>query len=249
MKRTGFTLIELLVVIAIIAILAAILFPVFAKAREKALANSCLSNVKQLTLSVLMYCSDYDNRFPNATAGYGSGGNPNGATGSSPRTANGGGTGAWGWYDNLLPYIKNAALFVCPDDPDQPVSDMPYTQYKSSYTMSGNLSPDCNLSGPCAGWPINLIQNVAICYVIGPIGAKQSPREMAGGDWSYAISNAQPDIYPALFRHNGGENWGLTDGHAKWYTWQQLYTGSCGSQTAPTPLPAGYGFAADYDCE
>ncbi|HEV2472758.1 MAG TPA: prepilin-type N-terminal cleavage/methylation domain-containing protein, partial [Chthonomonadales bacterium] len=62
--RRGFTLIELLVVIAIIAILAAILFPVFAQAREKARAISCLSNEKELGLSVLMYVQDYDENFP-----------------------------------------------------------------------------------------------------------------------------------------------------------------------------------------
>jgi prepilin-type N-terminal cleavage/methylation domain-containing protein len=64
MKRRGFTLIELLVVIAIIAILAAILFPVFARAREKARQTSCLSNVKQLSLGMLMYTQDYDERLP-----------------------------------------------------------------------------------------------------------------------------------------------------------------------------------------
>src|SRR5712675_538712 len=64
MRRTGFTLIELLVVIAIIAILAAILFPVFAQAREKARAISCLSNSKQVSLGVLMYVQDYDETFP-----------------------------------------------------------------------------------------------------------------------------------------------------------------------------------------
>jgi len=63
-KREGFTLIELLVVIAIIAILAAILFPVFAKARAKAREASCLSNVKQMTLAVNMYIQDYDNYYP-----------------------------------------------------------------------------------------------------------------------------------------------------------------------------------------
>ncbi|MGE5531060.1 MAG: prepilin-type N-terminal cleavage/methylation domain-containing protein, partial [Bacteroidota bacterium] len=62
MKRTGFTLIELLVVIAIIAILAAILFPVFAKAREKARQSSCLSNIKQISLGILGYAQDYDER-------------------------------------------------------------------------------------------------------------------------------------------------------------------------------------------
>ena len=68
MKRSGFTLIELLVVIAIIAILAAILFPVFAKAREKARQSSCLSNVKQIMLGVLQYCQDYDENLPIGTS-------------------------------------------------------------------------------------------------------------------------------------------------------------------------------------
>lgn len=67
MRRKGFTLIELLVVIAIIAILAAILFPVFAKAREKARQASCLSNIKQLSLGVVMYTEDYDQTYPPAS--------------------------------------------------------------------------------------------------------------------------------------------------------------------------------------
>lgn len=67
MKRNGFTLIELLVVIAIIAILAAILFPVFAQARESARTTSCLSNMKQIGLGVKMYAQDYDEEFPMGT--------------------------------------------------------------------------------------------------------------------------------------------------------------------------------------
>jgi prepilin-type N-terminal cleavage/methylation domain-containing protein len=75
--RRGFTLIELLVVIAIIAILAAILFPVFARARAKAQQNNCLANIKELGLGVLMYCSDYDDHYPIAyCAGYTLGGVP-----------------------------------------------------------------------------------------------------------------------------------------------------------------------------
>src|ERR1700689_2711378 len=94
----GFTLIELLVVIAIIAILAAILFPVFAQAREQARKTSCLSNVKQLNLGCLMYIQDYDETIPLL-----SGSNPNG-------------TGVVTWQDTVQPYIKNYAICFCPDN-------------------------------------------------------------------------------------------------------------------------------------
>ncbi len=100
MRRTGFTLIELLVVIAIIAILAAILFPVFARAREKARQTSCLSNLKQLGLASQMYAQDYDEMlvrditdvYPSATPRYLS------------------------WSRMLLPYIKNEQVYVCPSE-------------------------------------------------------------------------------------------------------------------------------------
>jgi prepilin-type N-terminal cleavage/methylation domain-containing protein/prepilin-type processing-associated H-X9-DG protein len=94
MSRRGFTLIELLVVIAIIAILAAILFPVFARAREKARQTSCLSNVKQLSLGVMMYAQDYDDSFPHYHF----------------QTAAGGHY----WTGAVEPYIKNAQILVCP---------------------------------------------------------------------------------------------------------------------------------------
>ncbi|NLO04601.1 MAG: prepilin-type N-terminal cleavage/methylation domain-containing protein [candidate division WS1 bacterium] len=89
--RRGFTLIELLVVIAIIAILAAILFPVFARAREKARQSSCLSNLKQIALGAIAYSQDYDERwvryrYPNP----------------------------YYWRDKLMPYVNNMQVFVCP---------------------------------------------------------------------------------------------------------------------------------------
>jgi prepilin-type N-terminal cleavage/methylation domain-containing protein len=93
MTRRGFTLIELLVVIAIIAILAAILFPVFARAREKARQASCGSNVKQIALGVLMYVQDYDEMFSNL------------GWCTTPRLY---------WWDNVMPYVKNSQLFLCP---------------------------------------------------------------------------------------------------------------------------------------
>jgi len=90
-NRRGFTLIELLVVIAIIAILAAILFPVFARARAKARQTQCLSNVKQIDLALMMYAQDYDETYPrvNHTTGY-------------------------DWWQPLYPYVKNSQMFRTP---------------------------------------------------------------------------------------------------------------------------------------
>ncbi len=98
MKR-GFTLIELLVVIAIIAILAAILFPVFARAREKARQTSCLSNIKQITLGVMMYMQDYDEMVPRFLVG---------SSGTSDHIR------AW-WGDARVgAYVNNREIFKCP---------------------------------------------------------------------------------------------------------------------------------------
>jgi prepilin-type N-terminal cleavage/methylation domain-containing protein/prepilin-type processing-associated H-X9-DG protein len=103
-KRTGFTLIELLVVIAIIAILAAILFPVFARARENARRSSCQSNLKQIGLGIMQYTQDYDEKLPvSATAN----------TAPYP-TNNAASNGTWLWMHEIFPYVKSNQLFVCP---------------------------------------------------------------------------------------------------------------------------------------
>ena len=112
MSRRAFTLIELLVVIAIIAILAAILFPVFAQARESARQTACLSNDKQLGTSLTMYGQDYDGRMPQTEYA-----DPNALDNAQqiPHTH---------WSYIVQPYIKNQQIFVCPSDTHPAVAQM-----------------------------------------------------------------------------------------------------------------------------
>ncbi len=122
MRRAGFTLIELLVVIAIIAILAAILFPVFSKAREKARQASCLSNLKQYGLAAMMYAQDYDDTMV-PTYIY----EPTGpATGCGNLT---------GWFHLLEPYVKNNQIRVCPSGHHTCVWNTPLSYGVNSLVM------------------------------------------------------------------------------------------------------------------
>ncbi len=197
--RKGFTLIELLVVIAIIAILAAILFPVFARAREKARQASCSSNVKQIMLAVLMYAEDYDGMTPiGCSYWYAPGGG-----GSASRTD------PTGWFDLLQPYMKNEQILVCPSDNTQDLST-PWRTLKLSYCANmcyeqfGKLKMD-ELSQPA---------KFVWCWD-------------ADNQWeSYWYTPTESDLdgpnsgtyrpwVDASFRHNDMANWGFLDGHVK----------------------------------
>ncbi len=130
MMRRGFTLIELLVVIAIIAILAAILFPVFARARDRARQTTCNSNLRQLGIATMMYVQDYDETFPWFYFGT-----------STSR--------AFGYYDAIYPYVMNDGLWICPSGQwgpthgnwrdDFPSGEGPYMRrFRSSYASVRN---------------------------------------------------------------------------------------------------------------
>jgi len=136
MPRRGFTLIELLVVIAIIAILAAILFPVFARAREKARQSSCQSNLKQIGLGVQMYMQDYDERVLPARLG----GVPNDVC----------------WTELTQPYIKNEQIFICPSH-SSPVASSGTDGYPKSYGLNYEIHTFNVYAGhaanPVTVWP------------------------------------------------------------------------------------------------
>ncbi|RYF44766.1 MAG: DUF1559 domain-containing protein, partial [Cytophagaceae bacterium] len=133
-SKKAFTLIELLVVIAIIAILAAILFPVFGRARENARRSSCQSNMKQLGLGVLQYVQDYDERYPALTRRYG------------VNYFNGGSVNWTYWQFQVQPYIKSGQLFSCPSNSGSLKMGIQPGVYTQDMAYSGNPLGDG--SGP-----------------------------------------------------------------------------------------------------
>ncbi|MHB8996358.1 MAG: prepilin-type N-terminal cleavage/methylation domain-containing protein [Armatimonadota bacterium] len=198
--RKGFTLIELLVVIAIIAILAAILFPVFAKAREKARQSSCLSNIKQIGLGHLTYAQDYDERFaPYWRQQLAAAGEP----GSVYSTSNGTITGKYtSWMDFINPYIKNSQIFKCPSYKPNG-TDAPsygYNEYMSYNGAGGATNGSISLGTIMR--PAETIINLDYCSIYG----------------SYAnLADLQNvNIKPSVIVHNDGANVSYCDGHAKW---------------------------------
>jgi prepilin-type N-terminal cleavage/methylation domain-containing protein/prepilin-type processing-associated H-X9-DG protein len=195
--RKGFTLIELLVVIAIIAILAAILFPVFAKAREKARQSSCLSNTKQVGLAIMQYAQDYDERLPAMRF-------------LSP-------DGTWfTWVNAVMPYTKNEQVFRCPS---QSLTVVP-PAYVVSYGVSfNNLCTDGG-AGP-RGTSLGSIQAPADSLLF-----TETETDTGGlAYWVYSLKIysigqlAAPYTKCAIStpgRHNEGNNVAFCDGHSKW---------------------------------
>jgi prepilin-type N-terminal cleavage/methylation domain-containing protein len=230
-KSTAFTLIELLVVIAIIAILAAILFPVFAQARERARAASCLSNMKQYGLAILMYNQDYDERFAGPFI---------------PYTAQ-----PWPWPcetiywfpDLLLPYVKNKQLKFCPSGREwtdlaaPPTFDTPGTcshtgdgtgsgRYYFSYKWNSIWAWPCTDPNPSWSWP----NKYGFKHYIAEAEVQEPATTilLLDGTWqeTWADCDADPiwkhqDVWwgpPTIaYRHFDGFNSTHGDGHAKYY--------------------------------
>ncbi|MFO7948483.1 MAG: prepilin-type N-terminal cleavage/methylation domain-containing protein [Armatimonadota bacterium] len=226
-RRRGFTLIELLVVIAIIAILAAILFPVFARAREKARQSSCLSNVKQLALGFDMYVQDYDETAPFAR--------DHSMTGSQYYLS------CRSWMDQVEPYVKNKQIFVCP-------TMKQYTngkKYGYSFNAGMGYDPGYDRTGP-------LYEGLDIAGVIYPsrtpwlADAMYTPWNYPGNLnlLYYALAHRadleDKHLWPEA--HNGGRNVAFVDGHAKWYKYDQM----CDENYGGTLTWYGYNQASLY---
>jgi len=201
-RRRGFTLIELLVVIAIIAILAAILFPVFAQAREKARETTCLSNNKQIGVAMQMYMQDYDNTYPAQKA-----------DGIYVFAAKGKDSGL-NWYDEVMPYLKNGQVWICPSmklNKDEPAARM--TPPANSYHMNGNVITATGLSESQVVAPSN-------CQLMREAGY--------GVVWLRAWLRPFPKDCDAIVDTNGktlnqgfhrnGMNFLMADTHAHWYS-------------------------------
>jgi|LSQX01.3.fsa_nt_gb prepilin-type N-terminal cleavage/methylation domain-containing protein/prepilin-type processing-associated H-X9-DG protein len=206
MKR-GFTLIELLVVIAIIAILAAILFPVFAKAREKARAASCLSNMKQLAIGISMYVQDYDERYMYNSFGPG--------VGSYPTPDGGTASNYMLWMFEVYPYVKNVQLFNCPS------AGQTFTgAYSGNMRYGWNTQLDGKAQAQIV-YPAECIALAETCFSNGSSGTGNPYRIF------YVVATDTFDTTNGGFidpRHNDGLNAAFCDGHAKWIKYDSIRT-------------------------
>jgi prepilin-type N-terminal cleavage/methylation domain-containing protein/prepilin-type processing-associated H-X9-DG protein len=254
-RRKGFTLIELLVVIAIIAILAAILFPVFAQAREKARAASCLSNFKQVLISWHMYAQDYDEQMvPHWTRNH-----P--VVGGIAGTAN----RWWPWL--LDPYTKSWAIYKCPSAPD-PNGIFGSGSFAWWYNQMRFGNVGYNYLALGIWWDCEDTRGVSLAIVSKPAShiafvdsAWQGPTDAfpsysnrgfsdvnapaqwaaiapaehtctwwngvhGGWDWTDTTRNKPNFMGWTIDRHNEGMNVGFVDGHAKYHRWSALIAGT-----------------------
>ena len=213
-RRKGFTLIELLVVIAIIAILAAILFPAFARARENARRTSCLSNMKQLGLGVMQYLQDYDGSYPpkaTATANI----SPDPAPGGPMTTL-----GGWLFPQIIYPYTKSLQISICPSGNNLYLAQPYLGHYGANDSIMPNDTGGINDSAIVASSKTYLLSDFG-SYLMVP-WAVTNPGSIfylpgageAGLDCSAVPDTLRSDCQ--IGRHFGGNSMAYADGHAKW---------------------------------
>jgi len=213
-KPSGFTLIELLVVIAIIAILAAILFPVFAQARESARMTACLSNMKQIGTAFMMYTQDYDERLPGARFLL-----PSGVENTPACDTNGTADAQmdYTWRSATMPYVKSYDVYSCPSNPNNKLTmEDADKKFKRSYATNGVVMHD-SLTGTGAdntksltsiqrpAETIMVVESTWPCVDLGDWVARKS--DPPACDWGQGFNT---------HRGRGGpSNWIFFDGHAK----------------------------------
>jgi prepilin-type N-terminal cleavage/methylation domain-containing protein/prepilin-type processing-associated H-X9-DG protein len=228
-SRNAFTLIELLVVIAIIAILAAILFPVFAQVREKARQTTCLSNERQIGNALTMYLQDFDETLPAADWGNAFHGPPF----TQFAFSSGAGSGPPTWADVFQPYVRNLQVMHCPSDGSGnplvsggPVPGAPLS-YALNYYFYRTLS---GFRGNSNGGRLAEIMSPASKIYVGEVASNKN------------IELVRPDRNDALTRHQEGSNYLYVDGHAHWHrmpaAWKILnppWSNAANAQKQPWP--------------
>lgn len=230
---SAFTLIELLVVIAIIAILAAILFPVFAQAREKARATTCLSNMKQIMLGELMYIQDYD-EVHTFTWGWGGDSGP--------------------WHQQVNPYLKNQQIWKCPDDAYDRGNDNHLTPMGKPIPVTYSENFCAPAWGECPdSWTWN---SDSLSYQMSPtnsadasipapastifVAHRPNGYHMYSEGWATEVFWHPLDgefyAYGGATLHSTGSNYALCDGHAKYFKVDQTRK-SVGKQSTDPSHP------------
>lgn len=265
-RKKAFTLIELLVVIAIIVLLAAILFPVFGRARENARRSSCQSNLKQIALGFAQYTQDYDARMPR---GY-----------EDSLDANHMAIYAGaGWATSLEPYLKSYQMLRCPSDSSRNNTSLPHP---ISYAYNTNIAhgPASNFNNPgvsvatldsqftaaartillteIAGYSLNLASTAvptsmapttnglttsavgsggnSLKCATGPMAHRSAPANQGTSGGTCTVADGWGGGVLAEGRHMSGANFAFADGHVKWLMGRSISVGR--NATSPTSAAA-----------